>query len=116
MIEQVNEAISKLPAKGKVSDGYHTFDELYEARCLLFVILIQTGKFPAWKAVANHDGQKWEGWFVAGIFPKNGEQITYHLPVKYWDRLDVEAYEVNPYFDGHTSKDVLARLGRLCSH
>lgn len=116
-VQEVNQIISNEKKNGLdssyISDGYHTFDELYEARCLLFVALIQTGKFPSWKASANHDGQKWDGWFVAGIFPEDGRQITYHLPDKYWDRLDVEAHDINPYYDGHDSNEVLHRLNDL---
>lgn len=112
-IREINQRISKLPDRGQVSDGYHTFDELYAVRCLLFVVLIQTGKYPAWKAKANDDGQKWEGWFVAGINPEPGQQITFHLPIKYWDRLPVNEYDVNPYYDGHNSADVAMRLERL---
>lgn len=30
MLKQINELIQEIPNKGEVSDGYHTFDELYE--------------------------------------------------------------------------------------
>lgn len=40
-IEQTNSAIASLPENEKelVSDGYHTFKELYEHRVALFVAL-----------------------------------------------------------------------------
>jgi hypothetical protein len=106
--------ISNHPNKGQFSDGYHTFEELYEHRYALFVALIKSNRDKAWRATANADGQKWEGWFVAGLFPKEGDQITYHLPMRFWEELDsIESFEVNPYFDGHTSEDVLKRLMEL---
>jgi hypothetical protein len=93
------------------SDGYHAFEELYEHRYALFVALINSNRTQAWRALANADGQKWEGWFIAGLFPEEGQQITYHLPMRFWESLDgVPWFEVNPYFDGHTSEDVIKRL------
>lgn len=38
-IKEINEAIKLLPNAGEVSDGYHTFDELYEHRVALFIAL-----------------------------------------------------------------------------
>jgi len=111
-IIEINNHISALPdGANEVSDGYHTFGELYEARCLLFVALIQQHKVLAWRASRNDDGTKWDGWFVCGIQREAGKQITFHLPEKYWDSLEgIETHDANPYYDGHTSKDVMERL------
>lgn len=40
-LTEVNDLIAKLPEsdKAKVSDGYHTFDALYDHRCALFIAL-----------------------------------------------------------------------------
>lgn len=109
--EEINQAISASGDAGSVSDGYHTFNELYEVRNLLFAALVNHGGFSSWKARANHDGQRWPGWFVAGIRPDPGEQITFHLPEKMWGYLETdEVYDVNPYYDGHSSSDVVKRL------
>ena len=111
-LPEVNTAISAADFdRNQISDGYHTFGELYEARCLLFVGLLQSHQAKAWRASRNADGQKWEGWFVCGIQPQAGSQITFHLPEKFWANLDgIETHDINPYFDGHTGKDVLDRL------
>lgn len=111
-LADINAAIAESNIdRGQVSDGYHTFGELYEARCLLFVALIQAHKDKAWRASRNADGAKWEGWFVCGIQPQAGSQITFHLPEKFWTTLDgIETHDMNPYFDGHSSKDVIDRL------
>ena len=111
-VSEINAEIRNLNGEANsVSDGYHTFGELYEARCLLFVALLQSHKLQAWRALRNADGAKWEGWFVCGIQPQAGSQITFHLPKKYWENLDgIETHDINPYFDGHNSGDVLLRL------
>lgn len=115
-VSQINSAIKELEDANLISDGYHTFGELYEVRCLLFVAIIQAHKNIAWRAWKNADGQKWEGWFVCGIQPQEGKQITFHLPEKFWTNLEgIETHETNPYFDGHSSKDVVVRLQSFIS-
>lgn len=105
---------------GQVSDGYHTFDELYDHRCLLFLafqsLLFQTTGFSdkyAWKS-KNHwtDGKVepvWDGWFVVGV-EVSETQITYHIPMKYWSLASVPEVDSGPEYDGHTSADVIERL------
>ena len=97
---------------GQVSDGYHTFDELYEHRCLLFVSLSYwvPGIF---KTRKNDKGEEWQGWFIAGLNTPWG-QITYHLPDSMWDMIETD-YELerNDQYDGHTSKDVAERLHKM---
>jgi hypothetical protein len=100
---------------GQVSDGYHTFDELYDHRCLLFCALSRydEGDTYCWKSGKHHDGSSYEGWFIAGIELKSAtgsKTITYHLPVKYWDLFNGQDKETAPEWDGHTSADVLQRL------
>jgi len=105
--------------KGQISDGYHTFDELYEHRYLLFLALLDVWKedcdyeWLPWKSKTHWmDGKLvpvWDGWFVAGMMTRTG-QITYHLPIKYWDKCNVEHLEEMPAYDGHSSQDVLQRL------
>jgi len=110
----VQNAILQTKDKSKFSDGYHSFEELYEHRYSLFIALINSNRTQAWRALANADGQKWEGWFIAGLFPEEGKQITYHLPMRFWEALEgVPWFDVNPYFDGHTSEDVINRLKSL---
>ncbi len=93
---------------GEVSDGYHTFNELYEHRFLLFIhtAIAQPGAF---KTKFNDTKETWDGWFILGINTSHG-QITYHLPEKYWDLATVPEVEFNAEYDGHDSEDVLERL------
>jgi len=95
---------------GQVSDGYHTFDELYDHRCLLFLALQSAfAAIDAWKSRKHSDGSAFEGWFIAGVFLPQG-QISYHVPEKYWDLCKAPERETAPEWDGHTSADVLQRL------
>ena len=103
-----------MPSTGQISDGYHTFDELYEHRCLLFLALMKAHPLLAWRARAHDDGSVQEGWWVAGMNLPTGP-VSYHLPDRLWPLLDgtvIETRERAPKWDGHTSADVLDRLAR----
>jgi len=102
---------------GEVSDGFHSFSELYTHRYLLFCALSQTLNMSlySWKSrrhwIEGKTEPVWPGWFVAGI-DLWGDNITYHLPVEYWDSFRGIVREEPPPFDGHTSQDVIERLMR----
>jgi hypothetical protein len=100
---------------GKISDGYHTFDELYEHRHTLYIALCKRNKSTAWRAIKHSDGTSYEGWFVLGIGKEKGTQITYHLPMSKWQDCDnwCETLSKAPEWDGHTSVDVLTRIKNL---
>ncbi|MBI5591356.1 MAG: hypothetical protein HY881_12825 [Deltaproteobacteria bacterium] len=120
----INEEIKKLDGEtNNVSDGYHTFGELYEHRVTLFIALCETLKDPKnnnteeiWRSKKHSDGELAFGWtwFVLGINKKKGKQITYHLPIDKWEETTfAETLEQAPEFDGHTPQDVLERLKTL---
>ena len=110
-----------------VSDGYHTFGELYEHRITLYIALLRikanivdpmTGDWvhreDIWRSKAHSDGSVWPGWFILGVYKEAGEQITYHLPISKWDECDfAQILDQAPDWDGHTSQDVLIRLEAL---
>lgn len=103
---------------GETSDGYHTFNELYEHRIALFLALCANLRMMpighVWRSKLHSNGSSFDGWFVLGIGTERGQQITYHLPMSRWSdasRVSVERDRA-PEFDGHTSADVLARLAR----
>ena len=96
----------------QVSDGYHTFEELYTHRCLLFMNLVARIPKMAFKTWLNDKGEAWEGWFILGLNTPNG-QITYHLPAEYWDLVEVPEIFSNADYDEHTSADVIERLKML---
>lgn len=115
-----------------VSDGYHTFDELYEHRYKLFITLARLyDKLPAgklkstdmdgkvmskvWRTKVHSGGTpSYDGYFLMGINYEKGEQISYHLPLRLWDKVDfAEVLDVAPEFDGHTSLNVLERIEKM---
>lgn len=106
---------------GHISDGYHTFDELYEHRCVLWIALcrkmteaLHRCSDVTWRSLLHSDGTSFGGWFVLGMGYAAGEQMTYHLPLSRWDECDfAEVLERAPQFDGHTSADVLKRIAAL---
>ena len=61
---------------GSVSDGYHTFDELYEQRHTLFAALLHMNSFFSFKTWRDDKGEKWDGWFIAGM-----NTMGTHLPM-----------------------------------
>ncbi len=96
-----------------ISDGYHTFGELYKHRIKLYIALAycMNEKTAVWKSKLHSDGSSFEGWFLLGINKSKGKQITYHLPMSEWDNCDfAETLDCAPEFDGHTSDDVLLRI------
>ena len=95
---------------GETSDGYHTFNELYEHRHMLFMALCHTYTSTSWKSKLHDDGSEMKGWFIAGVVTPKGKTITYHLPMRLWKNFKVSKLVRAPKWDGHTSNDVLKRL------
>lgn len=99
--------IAKVDDVGKLSDGHHTFDDLYWQRCILFAKLVELFKDKAWKTKRHDDGELCFGGdnFLVCIDTPDGP-YSYHYPMKDWDLFKCkELYKAKP-FDGHTSKDV----------
>ena len=99
--------------KGNISDGYHTFDELYHHRAVLFSVICNAYKQFAWKSKLHADGSMYDGMFIVGIDTPNG-QATYHYNIDpYWNMFDVKELETAPEWDGHTANDAINRIGSL---
>ena len=103
---------------GDISDGFHTFDELYEHRMILFIALSKRLRSNAmdwvWPSKIHSDGTSFDGWFILGIGKEIGKQITYHLPISKWEETNfAETLDKAPEYDGHTPEDVLERLKNL---
>ena len=93
--------------KNKISDGWHTFDELYQHRNVLFIKL-------SWRSKLHSDGTMHEGVFIAGIGKEMGNQITYHIPLSKWNETNfMETLKKAPEYDGHTNEEVLKRLEKI---
>lgn len=102
------------PVDGNTSDGYHTFNELYEHRHALFLTICRIYKDRAWKSKFHSDGTMFDGWFIAGIATTDG-QATYHLPLRLWDDFTVSELPMAPPWDGHTPDDVTNRIKNLAA-
>jgi len=105
----------QIPCKvGEVSDGYHTFNELYEHRCTLFLVLMLTMPEKSWISTKYEDGTILDEWFIAGIDLTEGT-VSYHLPINMWSlacKTTASILDRAPKWDGHTSSDVVKRLTR----
>lgn len=98
---------------GDVSDGYHTFNELYHHRAILFSLICNQNKGIAWKSKSHHDGTMFENMFIVGIDTPYG-QATYHYNVNpYWSIFHVKELEFAPEWDGHTSHQAISRIKKM---
>ena len=113
-----------------ISDGYHTFGELYEFRKVynsaLFnewaktTVFYKDGReihtqYDIHKSWKHHDGELCfgGGWFIVVAILPTG-QISNHYEAKDWDLFKIPEVEKAKYeFDGHTTNDVLERLKAL---
>ena len=101
---------------GNTSDGYHTFNELYEFRKAYNIALFNewaaNGKCSVHKSWRHDDGELCfgGGWFiVVAILPQG--QISNHYEAKDWDLFHIqETGKALFEFDGHTGADVIERL------
>lgn len=109
---------------GEVTDGYHTFDELYRYRMLYNAAFFNGLKLasgspesgqPYWfdvhKSKRHSDGELafGGGWFVVVAQLPTG-QITNHYELKDWDLFDIPEREQAAEWDGHTPTQVAERL------
>lgn len=95
-----------------ISDGWHTFKDLYNHRIELFIALAKSIEKTTLIRVWRYKDD--EEWFLLGINTEAGKQITYHLPMSKWAETEF-AYtkSIKPEWDGHMSNDVLERLKQL---
>lgn len=102
--------------KGNISDGYHTFNELYEFRKAYNVALFnewaKQNKFDVHKSCRHFEGDVCFGgnWFIVVAILPDG-QISNHYEMKDWYLFDIPIFDKAKYeFDGHTRQDVINRL------
>lgn len=94
-----------------LSDGFHTFNQLYYQRMVLFSILVKQFKDKSWKSYKHEDGEECFGgdYFIVGIDTPEGP-YTYHYKTEYWDWFDCEELPVSKHWDGHIEEDVTRLL------
>lgn len=103
---------------GETSDGYHTFNELYEHRHALVLALMKLMPEKSWMAINHFDGTFFKGHFIVGVELPTG-QITYHLPQRLWALAAVTGARVRIFgdkWDGHTSEQAVERLKKFADN
>ena len=95
-----------------VSDGYHTFRELYDHRMALTIALMKSRPELSFRSRHHYPGgdPMFEGFFIVGMYLPTGI-ITYHYKLEHWDKFNgIEIKDHAPKWDGHTPADVVKRL------
>lgn len=109
-----------------VSDGFHTFDELYYYRLCYNAALINSlvqlindnpAKFKDIKVCKSkkHFGGEpcyGGGWFIVMINTPWG-QISNHYKLEYWDMFNCRVADTSWKWDGHGMKEAMERLNKL---
>ena len=98
--------------KGEISDGYHTFNELYYYRMLYNAAFFNMlPKEWVHKSKRHNDGEECfgGGWFIVMANLPTG-QISNHYELKDWDLFQIPEKEVADKWDGHTPQEAADRL------
>lgn len=90
---------------GEISDGYHTFNELYYHRMTLFSIICNTYQPVAWKSWKHDDNTMYDDMFIVGVTLPTGD-YSYHYNKEHWDKFDVRELAKAPKWDGHKPEDI----------
>lgn len=98
--------------KGEISDGYHTFNELYYYRMLYNAAFFNMlPKDWVHKSKRHNDGEECfgGGWFIVMANLPTG-QISNHYELKDWDLFQIPEKEIADKWDGHTPQEAADRL------
>ena len=101
--------------KGEISDGYHTFNELYYYRMLYNAAFFNMlPKEWVHKSKKHNDGEECfgGGWFIVMANLPTG-QISNHYELKDWDLFQIPEKEVADKWDGHTPQEAADRLHKF---
>lgn len=125
---KVDEHIQIFP-NGNVSDGFHTFNELYYYRLCYNAALINSlvslktdnpAKFKDIKVCKSkkHFGGEpcyGGGWFIVIVNTPWG-QISNHYKLEYWDMFNCPVAKESWKWDGHGMKEAMERLNKLSKY
>ena len=112
--KQKVEAICKIANIREIedlSDGYHTFRQLYYQRMMLFATIVKQNRDRAWKSLKHEDGELCfsGGWFIVGVDTPQGS-YTYHYESCFYSLFDCQELDRAKHWDGHTEEDVTRLL------
>lgn len=103
---------------GKISDGYHTFDELYYYRMLYNAAFLneyaKSHPDAVVKSRRHDDGELCFGgsWFIVQANLPTG-QVSNHYEEKYWDLFKIPEADTAFEFDGHNPEIAAERLEKF---
>lgn len=106
-----------------VSDGYHTFKELYHFRAIYNAAFFNEvwrqsqvlgggrSDFNVHKSWRHYDGELCfgGGWFIVMAQLPTG-QISNHYPAEYWSMFNVPEAKRAAEWDGHNADDAAQRI------
>ena len=100
----------------KISDGYHTFEELYNYRMIYNALWFNElskihPEYLIHKSWKHADGEDCfgGGWFIVMAELPTG-QISNHYEAKYWDLFKIPVKEKSRIWDGHTPQEAYERM------
>ena len=104
---------------GEVSDGYHTFNELYYYRMLynaaFFNELAKNTGIKVMKSKRHSDGKPCfddaDMFIVQAELPTG--QVSNHYSMEDWDKFKVDEVEVADEWDGHTPQQAAERIEKF---
>lgn len=109
-IERIKNLFRK---EGEISDGYHTFNSLYDFRALYNAAFFNSlnGQYNVHKSRRHSDGELCfgGGWFIVIADLPTG-QISNHYEDRYWNLFNIPEKEKADKWDGHSDIDVQNRL------
>lgn len=105
LTNEINSRIKGVRDTSMISDGSHTFGELYHHRAVLSSVVFNKFKECSWKSREHSNGDMIKNYFIVGIDTPEG-QFTYHYPLDYWNYFKVKVLDLAPEWDGHSSDDV----------
>lgn len=116
-IDEINNIIkenkeAKNISTKEISDGHHTFGELYHHRIILFCTICNLFPNISWKSKKHFDEENdpmFPDSFIAGINTPDGI-ATYHIKLQYWDLFNIPEIDRAPKFDFYSSDESLKRI------
>ena len=104
----------EVPLGDDITDGYHTFGELYQHRAALFIALMKLKPEISWYSLCHEDKSSFPGFFIAGMQLPTGP-VSYHMRIDPWWQLiqngvRIPCYLRAPKWDGHTPQMSLDRI------
>ena len=112
VLKQIDSLQQEETDMGEVSDGYHTFNELYYYRMLYNAAFFNLlPKEWVHKSKRHHNGEECfgGGWFIVMANLPTG-QISNHYELKDWDLFKIPEKEFADEWDGHTPQEAAERL------